>query len=116
VIAGVNVVAADTNAVAEAHLLYAQRRRVSQFLAPGRSLSDDDADALVSSRAGRQVLQMMEYTAVGDARAVARYLAEFAAISQADELIVTLMSPTLDDRLHAATILASIGDRPAVLP
>jgi luciferase family oxidoreductase group 1 len=110
VIAGVNVVAAETNAVAEAHLLYAQRRRVSRFVAPGRVLTDDEMDALTASRAGQQVLQMMEYTAVGDAVAVARYLAEFAALSQADELIVTLMSPTLEDRLRAATILAGIGD------
>ncbi|HVT76071.1 MAG TPA: LLM class flavin-dependent oxidoreductase [Acidimicrobiales bacterium] len=111
VIAGVNVVAADTNAVAEAHLLYSQRRRVSQFLAPGRKLSDDEADALVASRAGRQVLQMMKYMAVGDAHAVARYLDEFAVISHADELIVTLMSPTIDDRLRAATILGQIAER-----
>jgi hypothetical protein len=56
---------------------------------------------------------MMEYTAVGDPHAVARYLDDFAAISHADELIVTLMSPTLDDRLRAATILAEIAERSA---
>jgi luciferase family oxidoreductase group 1 len=109
VIAGVNVVAADTSAVAEKHLLYAQRRRVGRFLAPGRALSDDEADALVASRAGQHVMQMMECTAVGDARAVERYLDGFAASIQADELIVTLMSPTLEDRLRSATILAGIA-------
>jgi luciferase family oxidoreductase group 1 len=111
VIAGVNVVAADTSAVAEAHLLYAQRRRVSRFLAPGRDLSDDEADSLLTSRAGRQVLQMMECTAAGDPHAVERYLEDFAARTEADELIVTLMSPTVEDRLRSATILAGIAER-----
>jgi luciferase family oxidoreductase group 1 len=106
VIAGVNVVAADSSAIAEKHLLDAQRRRVARFVARGSRLTDDEADALLASAAGRQLLQMMEYTAVGDGRAVQRYLADFARHSTADELIVTLMSPTLDDRLRAATILA----------
>jgi luciferase family oxidoreductase group 1 len=113
VIAGVNVVAADTTAAAEAHLLYAQRRRVGRFLAPGRALSDDEADDILASRSGRQVLQMMECTAVGNPHAVARYLDDFAAASNADELIVTLMSPTFEDRLRSATILASIAESSA---
>jgi luciferase family oxidoreductase group 1 len=106
VIAGVNVVAAANAATAEKHLLYAQRRRVARFVARGQEVTDDEADALLASPAGRQILQMMEYTAVGDGGAVQRYLDDFARHSSADELIVTLMSPTLDDRLQAATILA----------
>lgn len=54
---------------------------------------------------------MMEYTAVGDAAAVGRYLDGFATHSGADELIVTLVSPTLEDRLQAATLLADIAAR-----
>jgi luciferase family oxidoreductase group 1 len=111
VIAGVNVVAADTTSDAEAQLLYAQRRRVGRFLAPGRALSDNEADAILASRAGQQVLQMMVCTAVGDPHAVARYLDGFASSIAADELIVTLMSPTIEERLHAATILAGIAER-----
>ena len=113
VIVGVNVVAADTSAVAEAHLLDAQRRRVGRFVAPGRTLSDDEADAILASRAGQQVLQMMECTAVGDPHAVERYLDDFAASTLADEVIVTLMSPTLEDRLRSASILAGIAERSA---
>jgi alkanesulfonate monooxygenase SsuD/methylene tetrahydromethanopterin reductase-like flavin-dependent oxidoreductase (luciferase family) len=108
--AGVNVVAADTATAAEAHLLYAQRRRVSRFVGRGRTFTDDEADELLTSRAGQQVLQMMEYTAVGDPLAVKRYLDGFARDTGADELIVTLMSPTLDDRVHSATILADIAE------
>jgi luciferase family oxidoreductase group 1 len=112
VIAGVNVVAADTSAIAEAHLLYAQRRRVSRFVGRGRTLSDDEADEVLVSRAGQQILQMMECTAVGDAPAVKSYLDGFARDTEADELIVTLMSPTLDDRLRSATILADVAEWP----
>ncbi len=109
VIAGVNVVVADTTAAAEDQLLYAQRRRVARFLGRG-PVTDDQADELLESRAGRQVLQMMQYTAVGDPAAVTRYLDGFARHSTADELIVTLMSPTIEDRLRAATLLADAAE------
>jgi luciferase family oxidoreductase group 1 len=110
VIAGVNVVAAESTAMAEAHLLYAQRRRVGRFVAPGRRLTDDEADEILASRAGQHVLQMMEYTAVGDPPAVKRYLDDFARHTAADELIVTLTSPTLEDRLRSASILADVAE------
>ena len=106
VIAGVNVVAADDASVAEAHLLHAQRRRVARFVAHDRPLSDDEADAILESRAGRQVVHMMQYTAVGEPPTVKRYLDDFASRIDADELIVTLMSPTLEQRFRAATLLA----------
>jgi luciferase family oxidoreductase group 1 len=113
VIAGANVVVADTTAQAEAHLLYAQRRRVARFLARNAELTDEQADTLLDSRAGQQVLQMMEYTAVGDPPAVRRYLDSFAKHADADELIVTLMSPGFESRLHAATLLAEVAELPA---
>ena len=113
VIAGVNVIAADTSALAEAELLYAQRRRVSRFVGRGRALTDDEADDLLASRAGQQVLHMMEYTAVGDAAAVRRYLDGFAQQTGADELIVTLTSRTLEQRLRAASILADLAQESA---
>jgi luciferase family oxidoreductase group 1 len=113
VMAGVNVVVADTTAQAQAHLLYAQRHRVARFLGRGHQVSDEQADELMDSRAGRQVLQMMEYTAAGDPPAVRRYLDGFAQHVEADELIVTLMSPGLENRLHAATLLAEVAELPA---
>jgi luciferase family oxidoreductase group 1 len=113
VIAGVNVVVADTTARAHAHLLYAQRRRVGRFLAHSDQLTDEQADALLNSRAGQQVLQMMKYTAAGDPPAVRQYLDGFAQHADADELIVTLMSPGLDNRLRAAALLAEAAELPA---
>jgi luciferase family oxidoreductase group 1 len=110
VIAGVNVVVADSTDQAHAHLLYAQRRRVARFLARGSEVSDEQADALLGSRAGQQVLRMMEYTAVGDPPAVREYLDGFGQHAGADELIVTLMSPGLDNRLRAAHLLAEAAE------
>jgi luciferase family oxidoreductase group 1 len=113
VIAGVNVVVADTTAQADAHLLYARRRRIARFLARNDQVTDEQADALLNSPAGQQVQRMMEYTATGDPPAVRRYLDSFARHADADELIVTLMSPGLDNRLRAAALLAEAAELPA---
>lgn len=109
-IAGVNVVVADSAGEASAHLLYAQRRRIARFLARNDHVSEEQADALLNSTAGRQVLQMMHYTAVGDPPTVRSYLDGFAEHADADELIVTLMSPGLENRLRAAVLLAEVAD------
>ena len=113
VIAGVNVVVAGTITESHAHLLHTQRRRVARFLLPGRPVSDEQADALLESPAGRRVLQMMTYTAVGDPPAVKRYLDEFAQEIDADELIVTLNSPGIENRVEAANLLAETSVFPA---
>lgn len=117
VIAGVNVVIADTGAQAGEHLLYSQRRRVVRFLARGHEgarLTDEQADALLESRAGQQVLQMMRYTAVGEPTEVRSYLERFQQHTGADELIATLMSPGIENRLHAAELLADVAQLSAV--
>ena len=108
VIAGVNVVVADTTAQAHEQLLHAQRRRVARFLARGNRVTDEQADALLESPAGRHVLQMMHYTAAGDPPGVRSYLDGFKKHAGADELIVTLMSPGIDNRLRAAALLAEL--------
>lgn len=121
VIAGVNVVIADTAEEAGEHLLYSQRRRVVRFLARGHGgggdeadrITDEQADALLESRAGQQVLQMMRYTAVGEPAEVRRYLEGFQQHAGADELIATLMSPGIENRLRAAELLADVAELPA---
>ncbi len=112
VMAGVNVVVADNAAEADGQLQHARRRRVARFLTRGGPVSDDQADALMDSPAGRQVLQMMKYTASGDPAAVRSYLDDFARHADADELIVTLISPGIDNRLRAATLLAEVSELP----
>jgi luciferase family oxidoreductase group 1 len=110
VIAGVNVVTADTTD--EAHVLLRQSRRVrvSQFLGRGRSFSDAEADALLDSPAGQQIQQMGHYTAVGTPEEARAYLDEFAVHANADELIVASMAPSTETTLHTFEQLAPVAE------
>ena len=110
VIAGVNVVVADTDADAEAQALDVKRRRMSRFLQTPRELTDDEADALIASPQGRQIAHMTHYTAAGGQAKVRQYLERFAAEAQADELITVHPSPTIDQRLDSVDLLASAWD------
>jgi luciferase family oxidoreductase group 1 len=109
VIAGVNVVAADSSAVAYDHLLHARRARAARFFGGDRPSTDDEADAILQSPQGRQLLSMMRYTAVGDAAEVRDYLDAFVPHADADELIVVHAAPTIEARLRSAELLAGIA-------
>src|SRR3954464_8939297 len=52
VIAGINVVAADTSGEAREQLLAAKRTRVRSLLGRGQTFSDEEADAILASPAG----------------------------------------------------------------
>lgn len=106
VIAGVNVVAADTAAEAERQLTATLRQRAVWFLGRGRALSDDEADALLASPAGAHVRAMLTYAAVGTPGTVADELRAFAAHADADECMVALQSPTAEGRLRSLQLLA----------
>jgi luciferase family oxidoreductase group 1 len=106
VIAGVNVVAAETTAEAGEQFLAAQRLRVAGMLARGQSLTDREADLLLASPAGRHVQHMFSLTAVGNPSEVREYLTGFARHANADELIVAHQSPTAEGRLRSVALLA----------
>ncbi len=106
VIAGVNVLAADTDDDAAEQLLRVRRSRVSRFVARGRKLDDEEADAILASPQGRQIDSMMRYTAVGTPSEVRTYLDAFAEHADADELMVCHASPTVDLRLRSVDLLA----------
>lgn len=110
-IAGVNVIAADTDDDAQQQWTTVRRRRVANFVAPGRDLSDDEADAIVASPQGRQIAQMMHYAAVGTADHVKAYLDEFVRVSGADELITAHSSPEIAQRLRSVDLLADVNVR-----
>ncbi|MEV0055961.1 LLM class flavin-dependent oxidoreductase [Saccharopolyspora shandongensis] len=93
VIAGVNVIAADTTDEAEEHFLAAKRYRVTRMLGQGKEFTPEEADAILASPAGQQILQMTKYTAVGTPAEVDDYLDRFVDRSQADELIVVSAAP-----------------------
>ena len=96
VIAAVNVLAADTQEDAAAQLEITKRNRVKNFIGRGRDYSDSEITFLMNSAQGQQVLSMLKYTAVGTAEDVKKYLLDFAGLVDADELMLSPLSPTKD--------------------
>ncbi|MFI7463170.1 LLM class flavin-dependent oxidoreductase [Nonomuraea sp. NPDC049646] len=107
VIAGVNVIAADTDEEAQEQLLTAKRYRVSRFLGRGRTFTPEEADMVLESPGGQQILRMMQYSAVGTPAEVEDYLTRFAAHAQADELIVVSSAPDRKAWLRSVELLAA---------
>jgi alkanesulfonate monooxygenase SsuD/methylene tetrahydromethanopterin reductase-like flavin-dependent oxidoreductase (luciferase family) len=110
VIAGVNVIAADTNDDAQRQQLEVSRRRIARFVTSGRDLTDDKADELLRSPQGEQIAQMMHYTAAGDPELVATYLDNFAREVGVDELMTVHPSSTADERLRSIDLLAETNN------
>ncbi|HVY45819.1 MAG TPA: LLM class flavin-dependent oxidoreductase [Minicystis sp.] len=106
VIAGVNVLAADSSEEAAAQFARVQRARVKALLGRGKGWSDDDAEAVLASPAGQRIQAMATYSAVGTADEVRAYVDRFARLAAADELITVHPAPTLEARLRSIEILA----------
>ena len=106
VIAGVNVIAADSAAAAQTMFQATKRARVSLFFGNGRVFSDDEADMILDSPQGQHLAQMMKYSAVGTPDAVLAYLDEFTEHADADELIVAHQSTGTEARLRSVELLA----------
>jgi luciferase family oxidoreductase group 1 len=114
VIAGMNVIAADTDDEAAAQLLHAKRRRAKLlFGRRDRRLSTEEVDMILDSAAGAQVLEMMRYTAVGTPAEVAQQLERFTAHADADELILAAPAPTKRQRLRTFELVAEVQGRVA---
>jgi luciferase family oxidoreductase group 1 len=114
VMAAVNVICASDDDDARRQFDIAKRWRIERFLAGGRELSDQDYERYLASPQGGNVVGMMHYTAVGEPAQVARYLHAFAQHAGADELVVALGAPTLNERLVACDLVAeAMGLAPA---
>jgi len=109
VIAGVNVIAAETEEDAQAQHLAVRRGRVRMFVQKGIDVSDEQADEILASPQGHQISEMMRYSAVGTPDAVKDYLDGFAVHADADELIVVAASPGIDARLRSLELLADVA-------
>jgi len=105
VIAGVNVIAADTDADAQRQVLKVSRRRIARFTTTEKELTDEEADRLLQSPQGQQIAQMMHYTAAGTPELVATYLSNFASEVGVDELMTVHPSPTNVERLRSIELL-----------
>ena len=107
VIAGMNVLAADERADAEAQFQQVQRSRVKILLGRGLELTDDDAQAILESPAGQSIVAMAKYSAVGEEAEVRAYLERFAKLARADEVMTVHPAPTLAARVRSVEILAA---------
>jgi luciferase family oxidoreductase group 1 len=116
VIAGLNVLAADTGAAAERQLSVVQRARVKLLLGRGVNLSDDDAQAILESPSGAAIRDMARYSAVGTAAQVSAYVDGFVRLSRADELMVVHPAPTLAERLRSVELLVRASPASVNLP
>jgi luciferase family oxidoreductase group 1 len=106
VIAGVNVVAADTTAEARESFDAMRRTFAVGLFGRGQDLSDDEADQLLRQGAGEHVDQMLSYAAVGTPSEVATYLEGFREKAGADELITAHQARTPEARLRSITLTA----------
>lgn len=106
-IAAVNVTAADTEEDAKRQTNVVHRNRVRAFMGrQGKQLSDDQLDTVVNSYQGRQIIDMLRYTAEGTGEQVAEYLEAFRKSAQADELMISLQAGSHDEVSRSMEILA----------
>jgi len=110
VIAGVNVIAADTASAAQEQLQGMRRIRAVNLY--GRQLgvrdldmTDEQADELLGAGAAARVDEMLTYTALGTQRQVQDYLHSFLRHTEADELMVAHQAPTIEGRLQSVALL-----------
>ncbi|MBB3676460.1 LLM class flavin-dependent oxidoreductase [Modestobacter versicolor] len=106
VIAGVNVVAADTEGAAKEALQAVRRNLAVGLFGRGQAFTDAEADLLLQQGAGHHVHSMLTHTAVGTPHQVADFLERFRQQADADELIVAHQSPTTEGRLRSVTLTA----------
>lgn len=107
VIAAVNLLAADNLEEAKAQQVVAHRQRVKALMKLGdRNLSNQELDALVASAPGQNIIEMLRYTALGTGQQVADYLDSFAGMVDADELMISNLSPSTAQAARGLEILA----------
>jgi luciferase family oxidoreductase group 1 len=111
VIAGVNVIAADTEDEARRLEDHSKRARVRSLFSRGeRRLTDDEVESILHSPQAAHVEQMMQYRAVGEPDAVVAYLDDFRRATGADELITVHHGDGVDSRLRSVELLAEAAD------
>jgi luciferase family oxidoreductase group 1 len=107
VIAGVNVLAADSREEAQAQARRVWIARVKALVGRGQRWSDEEAAEVLDSPAGASIRDMGRYSAVGTSADVKAYLEQFVKTADADELITVHPSPSLEGRLRSLELLAT---------
>jgi luciferase family oxidoreductase group 1 len=107
VMAGVNVIAADTDTAAEEQLQHTRRARARHlFNRNGRPLTDDEAESVLRSAQGVHVDRMMTYTVAGTPKVVKDWLDDFVTATAVDEVIVVHPADGAATRLRSVELLA----------
>lgn len=106
-VAAVNVTAAESEEDAERQTKLVHRNRVRAFMGRrGQVLDDEQLDAVVNSYQGRQITDMLRYTAKGTGEQVTEYLEWFKDHANADELMISLQAPSHEEVLASMDILS----------
>lgn len=107
VVAAVNVIADESQEAAARQRQQVERNRVKSMITRGGAqITEEQLDSLVDSPQGRQIIDMLRYTAAGTGEQVAEYLEDFTRAAQADELMVSLQGPSNDHAQRSMDILA----------
>ncbi|MFW0791970.1 LLM class flavin-dependent oxidoreductase [Gordonia sp. CPCC 205333] len=111
-IAGMTAIVADDPDVAEDQRQKVVHSRVRRQLPADRVYSDEEIDALLSTPGGASIADMMRYSAVGTPDVARAAIEDFAAYTNADELII---APTaLDRAIWHNTVTALAPSAPEV--
>ena len=106
VIAGVNVIAADTTSTAVEEAEAVRRVRARALIGRGRNFTEAELDAVLASGAARHIDEMLTYSAIGTPAEVSDYLDGFRKEADADELIVAHHASDPSRRLRSVALLA----------
>ncbi len=106
--AGVNVIAAETDAEAEERFARVELERVRRFLSRGREeeLTAGEAKGLLDTPAGAHIREMLRFTAIGNPEKVRDELAAFAEYAGVDELITVHQASTREEQLESLRLAA----------
>jgi luciferase family oxidoreductase group 1 len=118
VMAGVNVIAADTHEEAAEQRDRAYRARTRSMITrqnPGLNLTDAELDEFLASPQGSQLAGMVRYTAAGTPDEVRDYLTAFADSVKADELIIAHHAQVVADRVRSVELTGAAMAAPASL-
>ena len=106
VMAGFNVIAADTADEAERHFVETQRKRARLIFGRGQPLTAEEVDSILVSPARAHVDEMLRCSAVGTPEHVAAGVAEFARSVGADEVILAGSAPDKSAKLRTFELIA----------
>lgn len=106
VIAAVNVLASDTEEDAHEQLEITKRNRVRMMAGRGREISDEQLELLMRSPQGQQILEMIQFRAVGTGAQAKDYLLRFANMVQADELMLSSLATSTERALRNYELIA----------